>query len=59
VFITIDCQLTGRSPVLTQYAVNAVTGGTAAKAGVTMRLEEGGHMSAGRGSDAVVIADSA
>ncbi len=58
VFNTI-CQLTGRSPVLKQYAVNAVTGGTDAQAEVTVRLEEGGHKSVGRGSDADVIMASA
>jgi len=58
VFNTIS-QLTGRSPVLKQYAVNAVTGGTDAQAEVTVRLEEGGHKSVGRGSDADVIVASA
>lgn len=58
VFNTIS-QLTGRSPLLKQYAVNAVTGGTDAQAEVTVRLEEGGHKSVGRGSDADVIVASA
>ena len=58
VFNTIS-QLTSRSPVLKQYAVNAVTSGTDAQAEVTVRLEEGGHKSVGRGSDADVIVASA
>ena len=58
VFNTIS-QLTSRSPVLKQYAVNAVTSGTDAQGEVTVRLEEGGHKSVGRGSDADVIVASA
>lgn len=58
VFNTIS-QLTGRSPVLKQYAVNAITGGTDAQGEVTVRLEEGGHKSVGRGSDGDVIVASA
>jgi 2-isopropylmalate synthase len=58
VFNTIS-QLTDRNPQLKQYAVNAVTGGTDAQAEVTVRLEEGGHTSVGRGSDGDVIVASA
>ena len=58
VFNTIS-QLTGRNPQLKQYAVNAVTGGTDAQGEVTVRLEEGGHTSVGRGSDGDVIVASA
>ncbi|MFP5221077.1 MAG: 2-isopropylmalate synthase [Acidobacteriota bacterium] len=58
VFNTIS-QLTGRNPVLKQYAVNAITGGTDAQGEVTVRLEEGGHKSVGRGSDGDVIVASA
>ena len=58
VFNTIS-QLTGRNPVLKQYAVNAVTGGTDAQGEVTVRLEEGGHKSVGRSSDSDVIVASA
>ncbi|GFK92617.1 2-isopropylmalate synthase [Fundidesulfovibrio magnetotacticus] len=58
VFNTIS-QLTGRNPVLKQYAVNAVTSGTDAQGEVTVRLEEGGHKSVGRGSDPDVIVASA
>jgi len=58
VFNTIS-QLTGRTPVLKQYAVNAVTSGTDAQGEVTVRLEEGGHKSVGRGSDPDVVVASA
>jgi 2-isopropylmalate synthase len=51
--------ITGRSPVLKQYAVNAITGGADAQGEVTVRLEEGGHKSVGRGSDGDIIVASA
>jgi len=58
VFNTIG-QLTGRNAHLKQYAVNAITGGTDAQGEVTVRLEEGGHVSVGRGSDGDIIVASA
>ncbi len=52
-------ELTGRKPILKQYAVNAITSGMDAQGEVTVRLEEGGHKSVGRGSDGDIIVASA
>jgi 2-isopropylmalate synthase len=52
-------KLTGRSPKLVRYSVNAITGGTDALGEVTVRLEEGGYSAVGRGSDPDVIMASA
>lgn len=58
VFSTIG-QLTGRTPHLLQYSVNAITGGADAQGEVTVRLEESGHKAVGRGADGDVIVASA
>ena len=52
-------KLTGRKPLLKQYSVNAITGGSDAQGEVTVRLEEGGHKSVGRGSGNDIIVASA
>jgi len=58
VFNTLSA-LVGRKPKLLEYAVNAVTGGTDAQGQVTVRLEEDGHMTVGRGTDEDIIVASA
>ena len=58
IFNTIS-QLTGRNPVLKQFSINAITGGTDAQGEVTVRLEEGEYKSVGHGSDPDVIVASA
>jgi 2-isopropylmalate synthase len=54
VFKAID-QLTGKSPQLEQYSVNAITGGTDAQGEVTVRLKDGTKSAVGRGSDPDVL----
>jgi 2-isopropylmalate synthase len=58
VFNTID-KLVERSPKLTRYSVNAVTGGTDAQGEVTVKLEENSLTSVGRASDPDIIVASA
>ncbi len=58
VFNTI-CRLTGRTPKLLRYSVNAITGGTDAQGEVTVRLEEKGITAVGRAADADIIVASA
>ena len=50
----VDCY-----PKLNQYAVNALTGGTDAQGEVTVRLEENGVSTVGRGSDPDILVASA
>lgn len=52
-------QLSGRTPKLEEFAVNAVTGGTDALGEVTVRLHESGRNAVGRASDPDVIVASA
>ena len=58
VFKTIS-QIVGRSPKLKRYSVNAITSGGDAQGEVTVRLEENGCSTVGRGSDPDIIAASA
>jgi 2-isopropylmalate synthase len=58
VFNTID-KLVERSPKLTRYSVNAITGGTDAQGEVTVKLEENSLTSVGRASDPDIIVASA
>ncbi len=52
-------QITGRQPQLKRYTVNAITGGSDAQGEVTVRLEENGIESVGRGSAPDIIVASA
>ena len=52
-------QLVHKKPVLEQYAVNAISGGTDAQGEVTVRLSEDGRMAVGRGADPDIIIASA
>ncbi len=52
-------QIVGRSPQLKRYTVNAITGGSDAQGEVTVRLEENGIESVGRGSAPDIIVASA
>ncbi len=52
-------EMTGRTPTLLQYAVNAITGGTDAQGDVTVRIEENGRTAVGRGSHDDIIVASA
>ncbi len=58
VFNTID-RLVERSPKLTRYSVNAITGGTDAQGEVTVKLEENSITSVGRAADPDIIVASA
>lgn len=58
VFNTI-ASIIGRKPSLLEYAVSAITGGTDAQGEVTVKIEENGHASVGRGSDGDIIVASA
>jgi len=49
----------GRRPNLLEYAVSAITGGTDAQGEVTVKIEENGLTSVGRGSDGDIIVASA
>ena len=49
----------GRRPTLKRYTVTAITGGTDAQGEVTVRLEDGGRASVGRGADPDIIVASA
>jgi len=49
----------GRKPNLLEYAVSAITGGTDAQGEVTVKIEENGLTSVGRGSDGDIIVASA
>ncbi len=53
------CEMTGRSPELEQYAINAVTGGTDALGEVTVRIKEKGFSAIGRGAHPDVLVASA
>ncbi len=53
------CEMTGRSPELEQYAINAVTGGTDALGEVTVRIKEKGYSAIGRGAHPDVLVASA
>lgn len=48
-------QMLNRSPVLEQFAINAITGGTDALGEVTVRLSENGRSTVGRAADPDVI----
>ncbi len=52
-------QIVGRTPTLKRYTVNAITGGSDAQGEVTVRLEENGTESVGRGSAPDIIVASA
>lgn len=58
VFNTIS-SIIGRTPKLTRYAVNALTGGTDAQGEVTVRMEDGPYSSVGRGADPDILVASA
>jgi 2-isopropylmalate synthase len=58
VFTTI-AELTGRSPKLHRYTVNAITGGSDAQGEVLVRLEENNRFAVGRGADPDIIVASA
>ncbi len=49
--------LTGRSPDLEEFSINAITGGTDAQAEVTVRIKENERYAVGRGSnDDIIVA---
>jgi 2-isopropylmalate synthase len=52
-------QIVGRNPQLKRYTVNAITGGSDAQGEVTVRLEENGKETVGRGSAPDIIVASA
>ncbi|MBN2140188.1 MAG: 2-isopropylmalate synthase [Desulfovibrionaceae bacterium] len=52
-------ELTGLAPRLLRYQVNAVTGGTDAQGAVTVRIEDAGTISVGRGTNEDIIVASA
>lgn len=52
-------KLTGQNPKLEQYFVSAITGGSDAQGGVTVRLSKNGNSSVGRGSHPDIINASA
>ena len=52
-------EMTGRQPELEQYAINAITGGTDAQGEVTVRLQEKGVASVGRGTHPDIFVASA
>ncbi len=54
VFKAID-QISGKTPELEQYSVNAITGGTDAQGEVTVRLKDGAKNAVGRGSDPDIL----
>ena len=58
VFNTI-CEITGFTPQLEEYRVNAITGGTDAQGEVTVKIEHDGRKSVGRGADEDVIVATA
>lgn len=58
VFKAID-HVTGRSPQLQEFAVNAITGGTDAQGEVTVKITENGRKSVGRGAHPDIINASA
>ena len=51
--------MVGRQPVLEQYSVNAITGGTDAMGEVTVRIAENGFSAIGRGAHPDIIVASA
>lgn len=52
-------KLTGKSPRLESFNINAITGGADAQAEVSVRIEEGGVMANGQASDTdIVVASS-
>ncbi len=53
------CLLAGRCPRLVRFSINSITGGTDAQGEVTVKLEDGGRTSIGRGSDPDIIVASA
>lgn len=52
-------EITGRTPCLKKYSVNAITSGTDAQGEVTVRLQEGSATSVGRGAHHDIITASA
>ncbi|BBD08276.1 2-isopropylmalate synthase [Desulfovibrio ferrophilus] len=58
VFNTIS-EIIGQKPVLEQYLVNAITGGTDAQGEVTVKIRAGERTAVGRGSDPDIIFASA
>jgi len=58
VFNTIS-QIIGQKPVLEQYLVNAITGGTDAQGEVTVKVRQNNRTAVGRGSDPDIIVASA
>ena len=58
VFNTI-LEIIGKSPVLEQFLVNAITGGTDAQGEVTVKVRDGVRTAVGRGSDPDIIVASA
>jgi len=51
--------ITKTKSMLLRYSVDAITGGTDAQGGVTVRLEEGGKTAIGQGTDTDIIVASA
>jgi 2-isopropylmalate synthase len=52
-------KLTGRRPKLLQFAISAITGGTDALGEVTIRLEEDGNISTGKGAHEDILVAAA
>ena len=52
-------EITGSRCLLTQYKVNAITGGTDAQGEVTVSVEENGRSATGRGTDLDIVMASA
>lgn len=51
--------ITGTTAIMRQYAVAAISGGTDAQGEVSVRLDDGGRMVAGQGSDTDIVIASA
>lgn len=58
IFNTI-CKVIGYTPVLNEYTVSSITGGTDAQGEVTVKIEHDGRKSVGRGADEDVLVATA
>ena len=56
---TVIKKLTGRTPRLVSFSINAITGGTDAQAEVSVRIEEDGVLANGQAADTDIVVASA
>ncbi len=56
---TVIKKLTGRTPRLVNFSINAITGGTDAQAEVSVRIEEDGVLANGQAADTDIVVASA